>query len=245
MHDIEDQAGRQGPVDERPGEQLPDTRTHKPAQKDTTRAGSPRLSDAWKIGMIAGAALLILAIILAGVLSGNHVPSQSRNGSQPSSVSTTGANKLNVLPYPTATAIQPRTFTGHSINFTIANGTLFAATVDNAVYALRLNDGAVLWHQKIDGSASTQPFTLNGIVYVNSYAGQNGPDHVYALRASDGSILWNYTSPGYIYASPSSVDAGVIYLATPEGISAHSTPCEPVMALYSGPIQLPARMSLW
>jgi outer membrane protein assembly factor BamB len=218
MHEVERPIEQQSPIVEIPGKQSLDTRTYEPAQNYITRAGSPRLPRAWKITIASGAVLVVLVIIFAGVLSGNYHPSHVSSKSSPGS--TTAANKSGLLPYPTATPIQARTSTGHYINFVIANGVMFVGTTDNAVYALRMNDGTVLWHQKIDGSAYIQPFTLNDTVYVNSFAGQNGPDHVYALRASDGSILWSYTSNGYIYASPSSEDTGMIYIASPEGISA-------------------------
>jgi outer membrane protein assembly factor BamB len=88
------------------------------------------------------------------------------------------------------------------------------------VYALRVSNGTVLWHQKIDGSVDVPPFTLYGAVYVSSYVGQNGPQYIYALRQSDGSVLWRYTSSGSFYVLPSTEDNGVIYIASPEGISA-------------------------
>lgn len=218
MREVEHQSEQQNLRDEIPGEQSRDTRTYEPAQNHTARAGGPRLPRAWKITIAGGVALLVMAIIFGRVLSGNRLPSQA--GSTPSSSSATGTGKAGLLPYPTSAPIQGRTWSDHTINFTIANGIAYAGATDNAVYALRASDGTVLWRQKIDGSVDVQPFTLNGVVYVDAIAGQNGPDRVYALRASDGGVLWSYTSRGYIYAAPSSAGTGLIYLASPEGISA-------------------------
>ena len=82
-----------------------------------------------------------------------------------------------------------------------------------------MSDGTVFWRQKIEGSVDSQPLIMNGVVYVNSLVGENGPDYAYALRANDGSVLWSYTSSGLAYAS-SDAENSVIYIASPEGVSA-------------------------
>jgi outer membrane protein assembly factor BamB len=218
MREVKHQPEQQNPVVEVPGTQA---RTNKPAQHGTTSIGSPRLPRAYAIAITGGIVLLVFVIIFAGILSTNHQPSQV--GSKPSSSSPTGspagANKTGLLPNPTTTPIQARTFSGHNMTFTKANGVMYVGTTDNAVYALRMSDGTVIWHQKIDGSVDIQPFTLNGVVYVDSFVGQDGPEYIYALRQSDGSVLWRYTSNGNIYASPSTEGNDMIYIAAPEGIS--------------------------
>jgi outer membrane protein assembly factor BamB len=219
MREVKHQPEQQNPVVEVPGTQA---RTNKPAQHGTTRKGSPRLPRAYAIAIAGGIVLLVLVIVFAGILSTNHQPSQVGSKPSPSSStgSPTGANKKGLLPNPTTTPIQARTFANYNVTFTIANGVMYVGTTDNAVYALRVSDGTVLWHQKIDGSVDVQPFTLNGVVYASSFVGQNGPEYIYALRQSDGSILWRYTSRGNIYASASTGGNGVIYIAAQEGISA-------------------------
>lgn len=83
-----------------------------------------------------------------------------------------------------------------------------------------LSDGTVLWHQSIAGSVDLQSVIFSGVVYVNSYEGQNGPDHVYALRASNGSIIWRYTPNGYTYIASTTGADGTLYLSSQNGIFA-------------------------
>jgi outer membrane protein assembly factor BamB len=123
------------------------------------------------------------------------------------------------LPTPTAELIPAKASSGHSIALTLANGVAYLGTVDNAVYALRMSDGRVLWKRQIDGSVNTQPIVSNGRVYVSSYAGQNGPGYVYALQANNGSVLWRHTSEGYMYVTTSE-DGGTLYVAAQDGIDA-------------------------
>jgi outer membrane protein assembly factor BamB len=120
------------------------------------------------------------------------------------------------------------------VNITIAGGVAYLSTSNtytntsnNAVYALRTSDGALLWHQKIEGSADEAPLVANGVVYVSfnvtPLAGNNGPDYTYALRASDGSLLWRYSTTNYSYLSLSSSNSNVVYVASQDGISALNT----------------------
>lgn len=65
----------------------------------------------------------------------------------------------------------------------------------DSVYALRLSDGALLWHTVVGDLKINPPAIANGIsfadgiVYVNINAHS---EYLYALRASDGKLLWKF-----------------------------------------------------
>ncbi len=71
-----------------------------------------------------------------------------------------------------------------------------------SVDALKVSDGTVLWHSKVDvhdGSETVNVMrVVDGVVYVAVDAGFQGRSagDVYALRARDGSLLWHYTVQG-------------------------------------------------
>jgi len=103
---------------------------------------------------------------------------------------------------------------------TRADDVVYVGTSKNRIYALRLSNGAVLWRFQIEGAVSTQPLVANGVVYVSSLAGQDGPAHIYALRTGDGSLLWHYSSNSFSYLSLSTTDRNIAYVSSDEGISA-------------------------
>jgi outer membrane protein assembly factor BamB len=217
---------------------------HKPAQeepastskeKGATMTERQKLPRAWRYAIIGGSVLLVFAVIIAGLLtfvnqkakpSPRIVPTHT-NGA--STIPTTIARETT-LPAPVATPIPAPAFSDQTVNITIAGGVAYLSTSDyyastsnNAVYALRTGNGALLWHQKIEGSADQAPLVANGVVYVTSYVGQNGPAYAYAFRASDGSLLWRYRNTNYSYLSPSTSDSNVVYVASQDGISALNT----------------------
>jgi outer membrane protein assembly factor BamB len=222
---------------------------HKPAQEEpastpeqigatmTERQKRPR---AWRYILIGGAVLLVFAVIFAGLLSlANQRAKQSpvkettpTSGVTALPTSTAGTSTIGAttLPTPASTPIPVPAFSDHTVNIAIAGSVAYLSTSDsytstsnNAVFALRASNGALLWHQKIEGSADQAPLVANGVVYVTSYAGQNGPAYTYALRASDGSLLWRYSNTNYSYLSLSTSDSNVVYVASQDGISALNT----------------------
>jgi outer membrane protein assembly factor BamB len=105
------------------------------------------------------------------------------------------------------------------VALTLADGVAYLGTFDNYVYALRISDGRVLWRRQVDGSVNTPPLVSNGLVYVSTYIGQDGPGEVYALQTNNGSVLWRHTSMGYMYMTPSE-DGSILYVAGQDGVDA-------------------------
>ncbi len=66
----------------------------------------------------------------------------------------------------------------------------------SSVYAVRISDGAVLWHytlSKENGNNWANWLSVeNGTVYVGTYVDQD-KSYIYALRTNDGSLLWRQT----------------------------------------------------
>jgi len=116
---------------------------------------------------------------------------------------------------PTATPIGSPWWSGHNVSLTIVDGVAYVGAADGVVSALRISDGALLWHFMTKGSAEGQPPVVNGVVYVST-ALDRGVESVYALRASDGVLLWRYTSGGHLVFEPTVVGE-VAYVGSQDG----------------------------
>ena len=209
---------------------------HKPAQeelastseqKGATMTERQKPSRAWRYAIIGGSALLVFAVIIAGLLTFANQKENSSSRLVPtptigaSTIPTTLARETT-LPAPVATPIPALIPPGHNISVTTTNGVAYLSTDDNVAYALRLSNGAMLWRYNIDGAVDQPPLVANGVVYMASFVGQNGPAHIYALRANDGSLLWRYDNNNYSYLSLSTSDSNVVYVSSQNGISALS-----------------------
>ncbi len=86
----------------------------------------------------------------------------------------------------------------------------------SSVYAVRISDGAVLWHytmSKENGNNWANWLSIeNGTVYVGTYVDQD-KSYIYALRGSDGSVLWHQATHQGMSAN-AFVTNGVIYIAS-------------------------------
>jgi outer membrane protein assembly factor BamB len=51
---------------------------------------------------------------------------------------------------------------------TVANGVVFATTIDGMLYALRAKDGHILWMDKMGGSAAGGISIADGMIYVGN-----------------------------------------------------------------------------
>ena len=220
MHDIEHKSTQEEPAST-------------PEQKYISTTGRQKLPRSWRYILIGATALLVLALIFAGVLAlANQRAKQSPvAGSTPTSgattlpTSTAGTSTIGAttLPTPASTPIPAPVSSDHNVSVMVAGGVAYLGTTDNAVYALRTSNGSLLWRYKIEGSVDAQPLVANGVVYVTSFVGQNGPVYAYALRASDGSLLWRYSGDTYSYLSLSTTDSSLAFVASQGGISALNT----------------------
>jgi outer membrane protein assembly factor BamB len=103
---------------------------------------------------------------------------------------------------------------------TLADDTVYVAALDGSAFAVRADDGVLLWHRAV---ATRSPYYLgfgsfgatalvaaDGAIY-----GKDGSGGVFALRAADGAELWHNTSLGIYQASVGGtalvVAGGVIY----------------------------------
>src|SRR6266702_2911039 len=86
----------------------------------------------------------------------------------------------------------------------------------SSVYAVRISDGAVLWHytmSKENGNNWANWLSIeNGTVYAGTYVDQD-KSYIYALRSSDGSVLWRQGMHRGMSAN-AFVASGVIYIAS-------------------------------
>ncbi len=215
MHDIEHKSEQDDSAVEVTPLQPQEERTFTPAQNGSTTAGRQNMPRAWRYAIAGGIVLLVLAMIFTGILS-----SRQQVVNQPSHPRSTPVTNSSSIPTPATTPIPSKIWTGHNVSMTIAGSVAYLGSADNAVYALNISNGALLWRHKIDGSVEMHPLVANGIVYVNSFVGQYGPAYVYALRVSDGSLLWSYSGDSYSYLSLSTTDSSVAFIASQERISA-------------------------
>lgn len=172
-----------------------------------------------------GAAFLLSALLLTSFILACGSPAQTASQSKSAPVSPTSTPtatptvKVNALPTPLAKPIVSTGFSGNSLQVVVANGVVYAGTVNNGFYAVRASDGKLLWHAKVDGSVGETPVLAGGVIYVSTYVGQSGPANLYALRASDGRQLWVYPASND-YVSPPVVAGGLAYLETSDGVVA-------------------------
>jgi eukaryotic-like serine/threonine-protein kinase len=86
----------------------------------------------------------------------------------------------------------------------------------SSVYAVRVSDGAVLWHytmSKENGNNWANWFSIvSGTVYVGTYVDQD-KNYIYALRSNDGSLLWRQAMHKGMSVN-AFVANGVIYIAS-------------------------------
>lgn len=170
-------------------------------------------------------AFFVLPILFTSFLLSCGTPaqtgSQAKSSPTAASAATSTPSVINahVLPTPTAQPVNAAATYGYSTQVVVVNGVAYVGTVNNAFYALRASDGALLWRTKIDGAVDEPPVVTDGVVYFSTYIGQSGPANVFALRASDGLRLWEYHA-GSSYVPTPVVANGLVYLDAPNGVVA-------------------------
>src|ERR1022692_1014585 len=90
----------------------------------------------------------------------------------------------------------------------VANGVVYAGSLDNNVDALNAATDCKLWQFTTGNSVWSAPAVANGVVYVGSF-----DNNVYALLAGTGAKLWQFTTGNYVASSPAVVN-GVVYVGS-------------------------------
>lgn len=112
---------------------------------------------------------------------------------------------------------------------TFVNGVVYFSAQNRSVYALKAQDGSLLWRYQRpdDEDTSSTPAVANGVVYLGgSLAGA-----VHALKASDGSLLWRTTlassSTPYDYLDTGTAIAanGLVYVSFTHDPSTNGSYC--------------------
>lgn len=213
MHNVRESSQDNSPAT---GMELPDREESisQTFQSREAQTKKPKIARNWQYLLAGGTILLIVVVILAGVLSSRSQTPKQQARSIPQKVPTaiTGSGSSRTLPLPTTKPIQSPVSSDHNVSAVVVDGVAYTGTADNAVYALRTNDGSVLWQTKIDGAVEESPVVVNGVVYISSFVGQYGPSYLSALRATDGAVLWRFSSNSYIYAP--TIEDGVLYVAS-------------------------------
>lgn len=177
-----------------------------------------RLPRAWRYALGGSTLLIVLALILASLLtSGQSTMRKPAHSGLTHTTSTAAASTPTPPPLPAAVP-------NDEVNMTVVNGVAYAGTAyqdtsTQAVYALRTGDGHLLWYRNVDGPVQDDPQVVDGVVYVGTDLMSAWPNYIYALRASDGSLLWRYTINNISY-NTMTVDHGVVYIAEQDGLSA-------------------------
>lgn len=89
-----------------------------------------------------------------------------------------------------------------------SQATVYIGSTDRNLYALKANDGSVLWHTAAGDWMNSRPAVANGVVY----AGSN--DHYfYACQASNGAVLWRYLTGDKVISWPA-IANNVVYFGS-------------------------------
>ena len=97
---------------------------------------------------------------------------------------------------------------GVSSSPVVVEGTVYAGSLDNNLYALNESASGVLWTWRTNGAVIASPAAYNGVVYVASQ-----DQTLYALSARTGQLLWSSVQIAALQASPV-VAGGLVFLGT-------------------------------
>jgi outer membrane protein assembly factor BamB len=94
---------------------------------------------------------------------------------------------------------------------TVVDGTVYAGSWDQTIYALNVDDGTRLWRYGTEGRVTSSPAVVDGTVYVGSE-----DNNLYALDANEGDLQWRFGTGDSIIGSPTVLD-GVVYVGSQDG----------------------------
>lgn len=145
------------------------------------RVSSLRLRAWMSIALVAAVALLIVTVLVSLL----HMPATT---------------KVTIPSLPT----------NYPVSLSVASGVCYASSSTGVVTALRVSDGAVLWHHASGKAGEGSITVVDGIIYLAPLfsAGSTAlAVTIEALRAKDGAQIWSRTLP---MASPSSFQFTVV-----------------------------------
>jgi outer membrane protein assembly factor BamB len=95
----------------------------------------------------------------------------------------------------------------------LAEGSVYASTIDDTVEAWDQVGGALLWQQSLNGGTDdSSPAVANGVLYVGA---EDGSLHAY--EAATGAILWTSPSAAAPIRSSPAVSDGVVFISADDG----------------------------
>lgn len=93
----------------------------------------------------------------------------------------------------------------------VQNDTVYVGSLDHNVYALKAQDGSMLWQYTTDGAIVSTLTLGDGALFFSSF------DGVYALEAGTGALRWHFPSKVWFWATPLFSD-GKLFVGTRDGI---------------------------
>ncbi len=100
------------------------------------------------------------------------------------------------------------------------DGKLYLTTSEDpwvVVYALKSENGNVIWKTKIYGDESTSPVIgRDGNIYVGTWYTRNDTGYLYSITP-DGNVKWRIKLDGGVITQPAVGDDGTIYVGTTNG----------------------------
>ncbi len=79
----------------------------------------------------------------------------------------------------------------------LEEGVLYTGGMDHNLYAIKAEDGSILWQTPLGGAITSAPLLADGILYVGTFAQQ-----MVAVEAASGDILWDTSTDGWVWATP-------------------------------------------
>lgn len=101
--------------------------------------------------------------------------------------------------------------TNHDVFLVADQTTIYVASHDNVLAALRTNNGSLLWHVSTNGPLSGKPVIAGGIVYASSET------TIYAIGASTGRLLWQQTPEESLLRGQPIAGEGIVSISLANG----------------------------
>jgi outer membrane protein assembly factor BamB len=91
---------------------------------------------------------------------------------------------------------------------TVYNEIIYFGSCDNNIYAIREDDGKLMWKFLAEGMVSSRIDVTDGVAYATSFDG-----YVYALDANTGRLIWRFYTGDKVVASPT-VAYDIVYVGS-------------------------------